>query len=181
MKLAPHTDKFISFWKKNGECYTCVWNLCHTSDRESVQCCSFGEEPDSKHLPVTVFSRCCSVWLLAFPKSQKLSSKVIILRLWRNVTQHNSSSCSDTQVLPALTEALEQVCIWRRVEILGWLRFYICSPYYITCLKAFGSFYVHCTLYPLSILVWARWRKKHIRWRTTSAYRIMGRGVHGKR
>jgi hypothetical protein len=124
---------------------TRVWNLCHTSDRRSVQCCSFGEVPDSNHPPVTVFSRCCSMWLLALPKSQRLSSKVIILRLRRNVMQHNNSSRSDTEVLPALTEALEQACIWRRVVIVGWLRFYICSSYYITCPKAFGSFHVHCT------------------------------------
>ena len=150
LKLASHTDQFISFWKKICECYTCVWNLCHTSDRGSVQCCSFGGEPDSYHPPVTVFCRCCSVWLLSFPQSQRLSSKFIILCLRRNVTQHNSSYCSDTKVFAALTRAPEQVCIWGRVVILGWLRFYICS-YYITCLKAFGSFHVHCALYPLHI------------------------------
>jgi len=71
--------------------HVCEIYAIHLTDW-SVQCCSFGEEPDSNHPQITVFSRCCSMWLLALPKSQRLSSKVIILRLKRNVTQHNSSS-----------------------------------------------------------------------------------------
>jgi hypothetical protein len=64
---------------------------------------------------------------------------------------HRGASSTDREVLPALTEALEQACIWRRVVIVGWLRFDICCSYYITCPKAFGSFHVHCTIYPLHI------------------------------
>lgn len=131
--------------------HVCVWNMCCSSDRGSVLCCSFCEEPDSNHPPFTAFSGCFSVWLLALPRSHSSSPKFVILHLRGNVIQHNNSSCSHAEVLLALTGALEQVCIWRSVVMLGWLRFYICSSCCITCLEAFGSFSVHITLYHLHI------------------------------